>query len=90
MQVGQAPAGEHLERGQPRLQREAKRPFDRQAEIQEADRPSEWAGFVYNPYSGTLLPPEGQGQAQGDDAGEGSGSEGSGEGPDAYSARRYT
>ncbi|KAL0034046.1 hypothetical protein WJX79_005054 [Trebouxia sp. C0005] len=33
--------------------------FEAQTEgPQEADRPSEWAGFIYNPYSGDLLPPE--------------------------------
>ena len=45
------------------LQRRAKQPgaaLDTQPEDQQdaADRPSEWAGFIYNPYSGDLLPPE--------------------------------
>ena len=43
------------------LQRRAKQPnaaLDTEAEGQQegVDRPSEWAGFIYNPYSGDLLP----------------------------------
>ena len=45
----------------------------------EADRPSEWAGYRYNPYSGDLLAPEDEEQY---------GSQADGEGADAYSAKR--
>lgn len=45
------------------LQQRADQPgavLDSQAEeeLEGADRPSEWSGFIYNPYSGDLLPPE--------------------------------
>ena len=45
------------------LQQRGKQPgavLDTQAEeeLEGADRPSEWSGFIYNPYSGDLLPPE--------------------------------
>ena len=45
------------------LQQRAKQPgavLDTQAEgeLEGEDRPSEWSGFIYNPYSGDLLPPE--------------------------------
>lgn len=47
------------------LQRRARQPaaaLDTQGEGEQegegADRPSEWSGFIYNPYSGDLLPPE--------------------------------
>ena len=63
----QAAAGEHQLQGA--------------SAAQAADRPSEWSGFVYNPYSGDLLPPEGRAEEQ-------VGGESGGEGPDAYSARR--
>ena len=71
MQAVRAPAGEHdaRERGG--------RPTRQTAD--EGDRPSEWAGYRYNPYSGDLLPPEEE---------EEYGSQAAGEGPDAYSAKR--
>lgn len=45
------------------LQQRAKQPgavLDTQVEgeLEGEDRPSEWSGFIYNPYSGDLLPPE--------------------------------
>lgn len=45
------------------LMRQAKQPaaaldFEPEGQEDEAERPSEWAGFIYNPYSGDLLPPE--------------------------------
>lgn len=64
-QGGRAEPGEHEARQQAMadLQRRAKQPgaaLDTQPEDEQdaADRPSEWAGFIYNPYSGDLLPPE--------------------------------
>lgn len=38
---------------------------------EEADRPSEWTGFIYNPYSGDLLPPEGDEDEDDDEGGVG-------------------
>ena len=66
VQRGRAPGNEHQAREQAmaELQRQAKQPStaDRgqQAEGQQekVDRPSEWTGFIFNPYSGDLLPPE--------------------------------
>ncbi|KAL0039623.1 hypothetical protein WJX77_003638 [Trebouxia sp. C0004] len=65
-QAGRALGNEHQARQQAQadFMRRARQPaaasgFEVQAEgPEEADRPSEWAGFVYNPYSGDLLPPE--------------------------------
>ena len=60
MQGGQATGGEHEVRQAVMgdLVQRAKQPaaWDRQQD--EAERPSEWSGFIYNPYSGDLLPPE--------------------------------
>ncbi len=66
VQAGRALGNEHQARQQAQadFMRRTRQPaaasgFEVQAEgPQEADRPSEWAGFIYNPYSGDLLPPE--------------------------------
>ncbi|KAA6419459.1 MAG: hypothetical protein FRX49_10557 [Trebouxia sp. A1-2] len=65
-QAGRALGSEHEARQQAQndFMRRGRQPaaasgFEAQTEgPQEADRPSEWAGFIYNPYSGDLLPPE--------------------------------
>ncbi|KAL0045480.1 hypothetical protein WJX82_007894 [Trebouxia sp. C0006] len=65
-QAGRALGNEHEARQQAQadFMRRGRQPaaasgFEGQGEgPEEADRPSEWAGFVYNPYSGDLLPPE--------------------------------
>ncbi|KAL3133658.1 hypothetical protein ABBQ32_008169 [Trebouxia sp. C0010 RCD-2024] len=71
-QGGRAEPAEHEARQQAmaELQRRTKQPgaaLDTQPDDQQdaADRPSEWAGFIYNPYSGDLLPPE-DGEDEGD------------------------
>ena len=56
---------------------------DAEGQQNEADRPSEWAGFIYNPYSGDLLPPEDD-EDEDEQGGAQSGS------PDAFGSRRYT
>ena len=40
------------------LMQRAKQPATLDTQQEEAERPSEWSGFIYNPYSGDLLPPE--------------------------------
>ena len=59
----QAGEGEGRQQAMADLQQRAKQPgaaLDTQSEgeLEGADRPSEWSGFIYNPYSGDLLPPE--------------------------------
>lgn len=94
-QSGRAPGGEHQARQQAMadLQRQAKQPsaaaLDDQPEEGSSegdDRPSEWAGFIYNPYSGDVLPPEDD--EDGEDFQSGASSAGA-SGANANRARRY-
>ncbi len=92
MQSGRAPGNEHQARqqAQAELQRRAKQPSATKVEGQPqgqdegADRPSEWAGFIFNPYSGDLLPPEDD-----EDDFQSGGSQAGNDSAGAFGARRY-
>ena len=63
IRVWQAGESEDRQQAVADLQQRARQPgaaLDTQGEQEGegADRPSEWSGFIYNPYSGDLLPPE--------------------------------
>ncbi len=83
VQAGRALGTEHEARQQAQadFMRRTRQPaaasdFEGQGEgPQDADRPSEWAGFIYNPYSGDLLPAEDNDEGELQDVGGQGGSD---------------
>ncbi len=83
VQAGRALGNEHQARQQAQadFMRRTRQPaaasgYEVQGEgPQEADRPSEWAGFIYNPYSGDLLPTEDDEEGEVQDVGVQGGSD---------------